>query len=66
MKELIAILEQSVKKNGANKPLTVGHLLNIVKLANKTKAKKQKKQESFLEEVEQESYFEAENFGDRN
>jgi len=35
MKTLIEILETSVKKHGANCPLTIGHLLNIVKLADK-------------------------------
>lgn len=34
--KLIEILEASVKKNGADKPITLGHLLNIVKKAQKT------------------------------
>jgi hypothetical protein len=32
---LIEVLEHSVKKNGADKPVTLGHLLNLVRLADK-------------------------------
>lgn len=31
----IEVLENSIKKNGKDKPITLGHLLNIAKLANK-------------------------------
>lgn len=31
----IEILELSVKKNGKDKVMTIGHLLNIAKMANK-------------------------------
>lgn len=33
MKELIKILQVAVKKHGGTSPLTIGHLLNIVKMA---------------------------------
>jgi len=36
---LIEILEHSVKKNGPDKPVTLGHLLNLIKLANKESEK---------------------------
>ena len=35
LETLIDILEMSVKKNGADKVLTVGHLLNILKMAER-------------------------------
>lgn len=33
--QLISILEESVKKNGKDYPLTLGHLLNMIRLAEK-------------------------------
>lgn len=36
--DLIKILEISQKKNGADFPLTVGHLLNIVKMTQRVTA----------------------------
>jgi hypothetical protein len=36
---LIEVLEHSVKKNGADKPVTLGHLLNLVRLADKIEQK---------------------------
>jgi len=36
---LIEVLEHSVKKNGADKPVTLGHLLNLVRLADKIEEK---------------------------
>ena len=32
---LIEVLQNSVKKNGADKPVTLGHLLNLIQLADK-------------------------------
>ena len=32
---LIAVLEKSIEKHGAEKPLTLSHFLNLVKLAQK-------------------------------
>lgn len=66
MEELIRILESSVKRYGTQKVLTLGHLLNIVKLSKKVQIQKSEQLEEFLEEVERENYFEPENFGDRN
>jgi hypothetical protein len=36
---LIEVLEHSVKKNGADKPVTLGHLLNLLRLADKIEEK---------------------------
>jgi hypothetical protein len=33
MKHLIDVLEESAKRNGPNYVLTIGHLLNIVKMS---------------------------------
>lgn len=33
---LIYVLEKSIEKHGAEKPLTLSHFLNLVKLAQKT------------------------------
>ncbi len=49
MKELIQILEIAANRHGPKHQLTIGHLLNIVKLAEKTK-KKNKHRQSLLEE----------------
>lgn len=46
---LIATLETSVKHNGPDFPLTLGHLLNIVKLMQRQE-NKQKKREAKQEE----------------
>jgi len=35
LEELITILEKSVEKNGKDKVLTIGHLLNIVKMVER-------------------------------
>lgn len=35
LSKLIEILEASVKKNGKDKPVTLGHLLAILKMAEK-------------------------------
>ena len=44
MKHLINILETSVKLNGGDKPLTISHLLNICKLAQKLEHKGQEQE----------------------
>lgn len=49
MKQLIKILESAVKKHGAETPLTIGHLLNICKMAENLKQKTKEKQ-AILEE----------------
>ncbi len=45
MKSLIKILEVSAAKHGADFPLTVGHLLNIARLAEKSRVKMRRKRE---------------------
>lgn len=35
LQTLIELVEHSVKKNGNDKPLTLGHFLNLLKLADK-------------------------------
>ena len=40
MNTLIEVLEESAKRNGPDKVLTVGHLLNILKLAERIEEKK--------------------------
>lgn len=39
MKYLIAVLESSINRSGAATPLTLGHLLNLLKLAEKLRCK---------------------------
>jgi len=34
-KNLIAVLELSVRRNGPDTPLTLGHLLNIIKMVDR-------------------------------
>jgi len=41
MNELIRILETAKQKHGGEHPLTIGHLLNICKMAKDLKAHKQ-------------------------
>lgn len=45
METLIHALEVSVQNNGAKTPVTLGHLLNIVKLAHKNEQRRLAKQE---------------------
>lgn len=49
MEELIQILEIAANRHGPKHQLTIGHLLNILKLAEKTK-EKNKHRQSLLEE----------------
>jgi hypothetical protein len=49
MKELIKILESAAAKHGHLTPLTIGHLLNICKMAENLKQKTKDKQ-AILEE----------------
>lgn len=48
MSTLIEIIERSVQKNGADKVLTLGHLLNILKLVEK----KRDEEEEFYDAME--------------
>lgn len=51
MEILIKVLEKSVEKNGADTPLTLGHLLNIAKIVQAI--------EAGLEEIRETTYDEA-------
>ena len=66
MKELLEILEKSMKKNGPKTPLTIGHLYNIVKKANETRIKRQEQQDQEDDYDEITAYYDAECYGDRN
>lgn len=57
-KTLIKVLEKSIEKNGADKALTIGHLLGIIKLANSIDEKIEMDDFKFMEQVDQE-YFES-------
>lgn len=48
---LIKTTEISVKKNGADKPLTIGHFLNILKLADQWEMNECMKTEDFLKQL---------------
>lgn len=41
MNELIQILEAAQLKHGTNTPLTIGHMLNICKMAKRAKTKQE-------------------------
>ena len=60
MSTLIKILEQSVAKNGPDHVLTLGHLLNILKLEQR----KKEQEEELLDFLEIESDFDSRNYGD--
>lgn len=59
MKELIRILKVAAKKHGAETPLTIGHLLNICKIAESAKSheeeaaaiREQQQHNQILEEI---------------
>ncbi len=48
---LIEVLERSVKKNGPDKPLTIGHLLNLLKMAKREEERKQEERDQMLDMV---------------
>jgi len=50
IQDLISILETSVKINGADTPLTIGHLLNIVKMIEKKQIKRYEQEEKDYKE----------------
>jgi len=59
---LIAILTKSLEKNG-NQPLTISHLLNIVKLAKKTKTVQEQEEEDILEQAYTETFNDMHKYG---
>lgn len=60
---LIRILETSVAKNGAVHPLTVGHLLNIIKMVEKLENKQAKEQADFDQHIEDEWFDDMHRYG---
>jgi hypothetical protein len=63
---IIAILEKSASKHGADTPLTIGHLLNILKMADREREKHTAILDELDNEMEQEAYYDYEGFGDRS
>jgi predicted Zn-dependent protease len=59
MKELIKILETAQSKHGGTSPLTIGHLLNICKLAEKVKNQNAENKEIYKERILDEVLIEA-------
>lgn len=53
---LITVLERSIEKHGPDKPLTLSHLLNIVKMARDIKQMKDDDNAAFLDEVRNEVF----------
>lgn len=51
----IEILEKSVERHGANKTLTLGHLLNLAKIASKTIDERNEEHQRFLDGIELDS-----------
>lgn len=45
IQDLLSVLEVSVRKHGGDTPLTIGHLLNIVKMIEKKQIKRYKQEE---------------------
>lgn len=60
---LIAVLERSIEKNGPDKPLTLSHLLNIVKMARDIKQMKDDDNGAFLDEVRNEVFQDQYRYG---
>lgn len=60
---LIAVLERSIEKNGPDKPLTLLHLLNIVKMAKEIKVMKDDDNEAFLDQVRNEVFQDEHRYG---
>lgn len=58
MKDLVKLLELSAKKHGPDKVLTIGHLLNLTKLALKHKRKDDEAEEKRLDELAATFYLE--------
>jgi hypothetical protein len=60
---LIKVLEISIKKNGADKPLTLGHLLNILKMTLKIQMRIESAERATNEEWEKEFFEDAYRYG---
>jgi len=62
--QLVRVLTISVEKNGADKPLTIGHLLNIIKLADKFEFLESEAEEEMHDKILSEIY--TDQCGDRD
>ncbi len=51
MEKLIQVLQKSVDKHGLNEPVTLGHLLNIVKLVHKLELAEEERKEEDHEDA---------------
>jgi len=60
---LIAVLEKSIEKHGPDKPLTLSHLLNLVKLAQKTAIDAAEENDHFLDQAYNETMMDAYKYG---
>ena len=60
---LIAVLENSIKKHGADKPLTLSHFLGLVKLAQKKAIEAADKCDRELDEIYNETMADAYRYG---
>jgi hypothetical protein len=45
---LVDIMEESVRRNGKDKPLTLGHFLNILRMAQRTRESASESPDIFL------------------
>lgn len=48
---LVEVLQQSVAKNGPNKPVTLSHLLNIVQMAERLRISEEELEEKAREQA---------------
>lgn len=48
----LEVLEKSIEKHGANKTLTLGHLLNLAKLASTIGDKRQERFEKLMDDID--------------
>jgi hypothetical protein len=60
---LIEVLQKSIEKHGPDKPITLSHLLNIIKMAREIKAMKDDDAESFLDEIRNEVFQDQYRYG---
>ena len=60
---LISVLEHSIQKHGPDKPLTLSHLLGIVKMARDIKEMQDDDAEAFLEQVRNEVFQDQHRYG---
>ncbi len=61
IEKILKILEASLIKNG-DKPLTISHFINIIKMAKR----QSEQEEQFIDELELQGEYDAECYGDRS